>query len=114
MNVDLVNGSTARWWVVVVLSVALFVLVIATWGLMKSPVVSTPSCIRYMPECATNKQGMQFKEWSDNYGGASRLTALPRRGWKRMSMRKPVGDVEAGIAMIAGIQGGKWVKSKHH
>lgn len=38
---DIVNGSTARWWVVVVLSVALFALVIATWGFMKSTLVRT-------------------------------------------------------------------------
>lgn len=40
MNVDIVNGSSARWWVVVVLSVALFAMVIATWRLMKSSRVS--------------------------------------------------------------------------
>lgn len=43
MNVDIVNGSTARWWVVVVLSVALFAMVIATWRLMKSSRVSKPT-----------------------------------------------------------------------
>lgn len=37
---DIVNDSPARWWVVVVLSVALFAMVIATWRLMKSSHVS--------------------------------------------------------------------------
>lgn len=42
MNVDIINGSTARWWLVIVLSITLFALVIGCWGLLKTSWVSIP------------------------------------------------------------------------
>lgn len=61
---------------------------------------------------------MQVKEWSDSHGGAERLSALLERSWKRVPTKKPPGDLELGIAMIAGIRGSNLapnrVKAKYH
>lgn len=62
----------------------------------------------------TNNENMQFKEWSEEHGGAERLIGLPKLGWERVSRRKRRGDVESGIAMIAGLQAKTWNKPKSH
>lgn len=66
-----------------------------------------------LPEYVTDGENVQFKDWSENHGGAERLIELPKIGWERISRRRRRGDVELGIAMAVGLQGKAW-KPKHH